>query len=1038
MSNVFKIDLHRDQNGQSGFVRQQSAIVIAPTQQQGFADGKTKKPVSDPTLPPLGAAELLLGKESFTLLMESMGGIKISTSTQSVTVKQSNDSPVTMVQSSVPKVQSAEVAFNRFFYDLKEAFDANNIEKLDDLASTYQREHAVGSLSQLDRFSREVYEFFNAYEGQLTSERIQSFVKRYNVKDLTTHMEMGTVLVSKLKGQLIAGVVQKSLGKQSFDVQRLLLSTVAGSMIATHALQNRDREKINDIFSYPVTEVLHLPLQLPEWIWLIDPCRMTSTPLSPFSISPLGKRISHFKANQPSKDMMTTRSDKGIKSDKETKSKCNCDCEEAPCLLSDPCCAKINYYVTDTLVLRDKILKYKPSDIAYIENIMAHEKRERIHSFTHTIEDYTETETTSTKSEQRDHQVTDRFSVQAEMEKQFKASLDVKGEYNSGAYSVETKVGLSYETAQKEAREQFKESVTKAVSTIQTELRTLTSRREITENKEVNTHGFQASPTHNVGKFFYVSKLVEGQVYGYGKRLTVEVLIPSPWALYKELERRKMLSGMPCVPDVITIDDVNPEKYRELQKTYCVKKLPSPPKQGEPFDRTYANQYTEKVEKGLTNSADYKLFDVIVPQGYKATRLSIASPYLHENSDANKSAAIIINGIEIFSQYRNKNGDVTGGSDSGAINESTDFTVYVQPQNLIQFGGDFIVHFEPLPVDYTDWKKKVAKIINKSNRKKVEDAYIVKYKETQKGRHPFVDKEILMAEIKRAAIYMMCEDFEREGVMSWKTEPCGYPEMVRPEAGTKTRDWYFWERAFDWNLMSFKFYDYFWNDMCKWPETFHPDHPNYMFNAFLRAGFMRVMLPAGVGMDQDVLWYIKTKEKWGPTKDYPTDPSDPRWVNVVQELKWSRDCYQNDREGMVIGVLDPITSVKTNEVIIKGTNRYWHMLSGAPDISAISEDIGRQIFIDGIAYVIQSISQASPAPSIANPLMNWRVKLERVFEGAVNVNPTDNSIFPQYPFAVGAEVIGSPFQWEEPTGLVWLGDYEGDHKDCLPTYPIEC
>jgi hypothetical protein len=287
----------------------------------------------------------------------------------------------------------------------------------------------------------------------------------------------------------------------------------------------------------------------------------------------------------------------------------------------------------------------------------------------------------------------------------------------------------------------------------------------------------------------------------------------------------------------------------------------------------------------------------------------------------------------------------------------------------------------------------------------------------------------MFAEIKRAAIYMMCDEFERDGVMNMRSEPCGYPEINRRAASDKTKGWYFWDRAFDWDLMSFRFFDYFRNPGCSWPDKFDPADPNFLFNAFRRAGYARVQIPVSPGMDEDVLWYINTHQKWGPGGQLPMGPADDRWISVIEEIKHSYKCYQNDREGNVVAIADASDPLKTtSEVLLKGTDLYWDVILNVVDQDATDLDIEREIFIDGIGYKIIDIrlSPQSPPFDPTDPSsMEWIITLERVFEG------TTAGV---YKHAIGAKYVGSPFFFELPTNLVWIGDY--DNK-CLPYYPLE-
>jgi len=390
----------------------------------------------------------------------------------------------------------------------------------------------------------------------------------------------------------------------------------------------------------------------------------------------------------------------------------------------------------------------------------------------------------------------------------------------------------------------------------------------------------------------------------------------------------------------------------------------------------------------------------------------------------------------------------------------------VSGTNLKSYGSQLLYRLTPDPVDFTDWRIATYQAIMEKY-----EAELAKYEEalaafkrqsdeSKLGRHPFANKEIILAEMKRAAIYMMCEDFERGDVMAMNTPPCGFPEINRKAASQECADWYFWETAFDWRLMSFVFFDYFWNRKCDWPEKFAPGHDNFMFNAFLRAGMGRMMVPVRPGMEADVIFYLETGQKWGLGGQPPANPQDPRWISVVAEIKAQRDCYQNDREGMLYAMINmaastPNTPVLINRVILKGSDRYWDPLGNTLNQTAIDSDTNREIFIDGLRYRIVAInSKIDPAlpayydaaaptydATASSQTMWWDITLSRPLEAEVTVDSTTGEILPNFAYAIGAEYVGAPFRWQEPTNLVWLGDQfksDGTQSFCLPEYPVKC
>ena len=157
-------------------------------------------------------------------------------------------------------------------------------------------------------------------------------------------------------------------------------------------------------------------------------------------------------------------------------------------------------------------------------------------------------------------------------------------------------------------------------------------------------------------------------------------------------------------------------------------------------------------------------------------------------------------------------------------------------------------------------------------------------------------------------------------------------------------------------------------------------------------------------------------------------PGDDRWISVIEEIKHSYKCYQNDREGDVVPFADEADPTKgTREVYLKGTDLYWNQFTGAVDSHALDLDKDREIFIEGIGYRIINIRLADGSPPYdptSGSDMVWIVLLERAFEGK-----TDGV----YKHAIGAKYIGAPFFFELPTNLVWIGDH--DNKN-LPTYPV--
>lgn len=958
----------------------------------------------------------------------------------------------------------AEKAFTKLYISLNSAHAARNASQLEVIATRHLAE--VAAAPKLASITPDIYRFFKARGCAATAAELATFASQYSKQQLQAFLAGSAEEVSALKAQAIAAMVNGTLSSLKIDILFQIRAIIAFQAVAKAVLDAGYQPPAIPV--KVICQLLDVEIDFPEWCFDVDPCRWPQAVTGPrnaatapgvraAAVSPLRQRLDREAAAATARNQGDTAASgsgevtvlQPLVVDPDP---CSCEEDLVPvCLPPDPCCAKIDYFVTDTLVLRDRTVRYVASDLAYIENIAASEARVREHTFAKTIEDYSEDEVTSTKSEERDHTVSEKASVQKEIENNLKMAADVEAKYNGGSYSVTANASISKETAQTEAREQMREAVDKAVTKLQVETRKLTTRRSTTREEEKNSHSFtNESDNHIVAKYFYVSKEAEGQIFSHGLRMTVQVLLPSPAALYNRLEQIKIERSFgkekPVFPELPkSWDLVDVAKYEDYRDGFGLKSTEAPLIEPDP-------KWVYPTFQGNQDGSH----TIAIESGYYISKIKITTDPDLSFSKSNTGGQIVLSaggGSVWFAHWKK-------GDDTFTREFERDVSIYGTTTDVAVTIGEVIDGYtvafgyllSPIPIDQTAWKKtafaEMTKIVADATKAYDEEfaRYVAEMKKANKGRHPFREKEILLAELKRAAIYMMCEDFERHGVMNMNSQPCGYPVLNRKAAAEQTWHWYFWERAFDWRLMSFAFYDYFWNRMCDWPEKFDPGHDNFMFNAFDKAGLARVTIPVSPGMDADVIWYLETGQKWGLTGSPPRNPADPRWIAITQEIKHARDCYQNDREGVIVAVLDPVASLPTSQVLLRESDRYWDGIAGGLDFDAIETDVNREIYIGGIAYRIQDIVQnpGSPAydPAAPGPTMEWIVTLDRTFEGVGNgnTNPNGPVTLTQYLHAIGAEFVGAPFRWQEPTNLVWLGDQSkaGKPNFCLPEYPVKC
>jgi hypothetical protein len=767
-----------------------------------------------------------------------------------------------------------------------------------------------------------------------------------------------------------------------------------------------------------VRQIGEMDVFLPCWSFEIDVCRHSDSADGWPGESPLEQKI-----------VRAARRNAGTRNDAE----CECTPGEPDCEPQNPCCANVHYYVAELLELRDWTHRYKPGDIAYIENIAAGEKRSREHEMKRTREIFSETEITDRQSETRDFQVSDRSNLKREIERQKENSLSgeasATGSYDAKVYSASVSASVSFakssSEAIREAQENAIETVKKAVSEIEKQTRTKRSEKITTEETEKNLHAFENGTDEAfVSKYFWVTKECRAQLYSYGKQMIAEFIVPEPARLYgalmerrREAEIAKRIKAPGGLTEAPVLDlapgNINQNNYKDLAATWQVKIVPAWPPPT--IDLSQG-----AVEPKLQPNNDLAPLHFDIPDGYEASQMMLSgqAKYLSffgfiKNVTATGMGAFLILPASGYITPR-----ATGSQDVG-IHATLAYDINVT----------LTLHLERKPGALEAWQKTVFDLIQ-ANYEKAAAAY-GEYEaerdklrrelmEAEEPRHPFFNREIERTELKRAVIYLMCQDFSVDGAMIRKAEPCGFPEIDRTATDKKGYDWYFWDRLIDWKQMAYAFFDYFWNPVCDWPQRFDPADPDALFKAFQRAGYARVLVPVSPAMHKDFLWYLTTHEKWNH-KGPPFGDQDPRWRNVVFELKQANEAAMTRREGHVdVANGSPAAT-------IKGSDRYWSAAgTGLVDPAMIALDIDREIYIDGEVYLIVAIAFNGGSP-VYNPLVPnsgwWDITLDRAYAG-----PTGTGQL----YAMGAQAVAPAFSFDMPTELIWAGD----KGKCLPTYPL--
>lgn len=93
----------------------------------------------------------------------------------------------------------------------------------------------------------------------------------------------------------------------------------------------------------------------------------------------------------------------------------------------------------------------------------------------------------------------------------------------------------------------------------------------------------------------------------------------------------------------------------------------------------------------------------------------------------------------------------------------------------------------------------------------------------------------------------------------------------------------FLEQAFEWSIMDYTFYPYFWADRKQWQEMYLSENTDTLFRSFLQAGMARVIVTVKSGFEEAVQYFLETGKVWlgGETPII----GDPLYMSITEEIK---------------------------------------------------------------------------------------------------------------------------------------------------------
>lgn len=559
--------------------------------------------------------------------------------------------------------------------------------------------------------------------------------------------------------------------------------------------------------------------------------------------------------------------------------------------------------IADFRRVEQEVCCYVPGEVSHIENILAREYKER------STRSLTSHEVTTEKTSEReienltDTTTTERNEMQSEISSvinedkstNYGANASVNGTFPSGSYSVDAFANFSSSSATSNSNTQaqtYAQEVTeRAMERIVQKVSSKRTSRVLREFEENNKHGFDNTKgdKHISGVYRWVDKIYKNTLFNYGKRLMYEFAMPEPAKFFKKAIIEKIDDGtasevttiLPELPEhpknhgIYSAADISETNYQSIA-AYYNGEVEAIPERYNYVGKSFTKSQIGGDGDRLDNKA---VSDIIkVPKGYKA--ISAKTTGKHNGG----AVQVSVNGRNL---WINSNSFVTIENALEEVPVSAYFNLnWITNVNIV-------IKCERTNNTYEQWQNKVYKVImdayydrvNEYNDAILAQGVNTKEEQSKISFNPLFNRSIEKRELKRLAIDLLATP-KGHNYAKNNYETGSFTNVTKnKELQTHIDTVKFFEQAFDWDIMSYMFYPYFYAAEENWIDLFQEtDAADPIFQTFLQSGMARTVVPVRPGFEDAVNWYMTTGEIWNG-QGIVTDQDDDLYVSIAEEMQ---------------------------------------------------------------------------------------------------------------------------------------------------------
>lgn len=569
--------------------------------------------------------------------------------------------------------------------------------------------------------------------------------------------------------------------------------------------------------------------------------------------------------------------------------------------------------IADFRRVEQEVCCYVPGEVSHIENIMAREYKERSTRNLTVSESITESSTETEIENLTDTTSTERNEIQTEASSivnednatSFGANASVSGgaavkfsagtNFNTSSSNSESNSNSQAQTYAQEVTERALERVVQKISTKRTS-------RILREFEENNTHGFdnRKGDEHVTGVYRWVDKIYKNKLINYGKRLMYEFALPEPAKFFInsylkqdiiETNSNLVTPSKPVHPSeiserIISASTLTNTNYANVLSKYNADFIEYP-EYSIIINKSFKIDFSDNNGGQEGNSISD---EVEIPEGYLVDSFVINGNLFSDDDGDNHGSIILAAGKDQVEELI-FDGPFNLQSRTG-VNIQDSLAISASTRDALTTSFNAIVTCKRTPGRLAKWQNETYKAIIDAYAERVleyndfiNSQVTEEITEEKKELSSQLNRAIEKRELKRMAINLMTEPYDIETTGDHYVKGSNTDILKGDLLQSHIEVVKFFEQAFDWEIMAYTFYPYFYGKQANWEKSFDYTQGNDpIFKAFLQSGMARSVVPVTPGFEDAVNWYMQTGEVWNGT-GMVSDANDELYISIAEEMQ---------------------------------------------------------------------------------------------------------------------------------------------------------